>query len=337
MARIRSILAHFPSHLSNCCYDALSHFMHRTAAPSPTRQRLTLRDRKRIESYLRSGKTVSDVARLLNRWPSCIRYEINNHLTEGVYIAVEAHAQAKLLRSTARRGGGVIESNPLLEEVVVDKLREFWSPEAVSAFIHNQEDESLPGVSINTIYRYIYRHPDKALYLYLRSRKTRLKKRSGKPRQYDRYPSKQRTGWETDTMMFSGCPWAVSVTVECESLRVVLSLMRTEDVMDKAIAIKKVIALEEPTKIIYDQREENNSSMHFRRYWGVQSVISEGPWDKPVVENTIGFLRPYFRLVDVEGLTEQDLDYIAESYNNRWRKKHGWRSPNQVGLLLNTV
>lgn len=312
--------------------------MHRTADPSPTRQRLTLRDRKLIESNLRDGKTISAIARILRKWPSVIRYEVKNHLTDGVYLAREAHRQAKALRSTSRKRGFLIELHPLCQEHITHRLRENWSPEAISVELHNLEDPSLRAFSPNAIYDFIYGREDLGLAIYLHTmRAKRHKHKKGKKQQYDRYPSKQRTGWETDTMMFYGSCYAVSVTVDCYSLRVILSRMLVEDIMEKAFAVEKAVSLGDIHHLTYDQREENDSLVFFRRHRGVQSTVSEGPHDKPVVENTIKYLRPYFRFIDVDNLTDMDVDFIADSYNNKIRKKHGWRSPNQVGLLLNTV
>ena len=52
------------------------------------------------------------------------------------------------------------------------------------------------------------------------------------------------------------------------------------------------------------------------------------PWQRGTNENTNGLLRQYFpKGTSMAGLTQTDLDAVADKLNTRPRKRLGYRSP----------
>ena len=89
---------------------------------------LSLLERQRIATLRERGLGVREIARRLSRSPSTISRELRRHLRphdRGIYDGALAHARAREGLRRPRRP--LLAREPLLRQIVQDKLREEWS------------------------------------------------------------------------------------------------------------------------------------------------------------------------------------------------------------------
>ena len=113
-----------------------------------------LSERKRIERYLRKGKSLREIARILDRSVSSVSDEITWNSIEGVYDAKKANHKAYVKRQTSKQDCLKVAMNPKLEEFVIEGIENDQSPEGLSGRLKYIE-KSIEYASGKAIYKFI--------------------------------------------------------------------------------------------------------------------------------------------------------------------------------------
>lgn len=82
--------------------------------------------------------------------------------------------------------------------------------------------------------------------------------------------------------------------------------------------------------LTWDRGEELSDNARFTIESGVRVFFADprSPWQHSTNENTNGFLRQYFpKGSDLSRWSEQEIQVVARTLNNRPRKNLGWRTP----------
>jgi len=313
-------------------------------------KKLTFPERKTIERMLKQSAGVREIARILGRSHSSISDEIRRNKTEyeKYYDAEVAQARTEA-RLRKQRNKKILDKSPEIKEFVVSSiLEEQWSPEQIAGQLSLIRGKKV--ISHETIYQFIYSIEGKQLRLWVKLRRkqkpARQKQGSRKKRIIipDRTtihvrPPIQFGDCETDLMIAQGKE-ALSVQVETQSLRCVLTTVANKTAAENLNALHK--AIEEfgegnVKSFTYDNGSENVSHIQLKHDYNIQTYFCDpySWWQKGLVENTIGLVRQYLpQHAKLAEFTENKIYEIQEKLNNRPRKKLGWLTPNQAFLIL---
>jgi IS30 family transposase len=317
-------------------------------------EHFTLEERCTIARLQQAGQSIRQIAAALDRSPSSVCRELRrNHGSQVGYKPVYAEEQA-----TARRWkGSRLERNAELRDLVLDGLRQGWSPEQVAGWLERQKVAST--VSYETIYRFIYaqirRTNDGAWRNYLPRAKYKRgwrAKAGGSPASFikGRIPialrpdAVQRRGtyghWEADFMLFAAPGQAILVAHERKSRFVLLAKQPSKaahPAADQLMAWFQALDRRLRKTITFDNGTEFAQHYILKDELGIRTFFCDphSPWQKGAIENAIGRMRrPLPRRTNLDAIDDDALYAVVAAYNNTPRKCLGFRSPAEVFLKL---
>jgi IS30 family transposase len=258
-------------------------------------------------------------------------------------------------RRTAARRPRKLDVQGVAWSVVLTLLDWRWSPQQIAATLKRVfPDEPERHVSHETIYTAIYAQPRGELRRQLISclrqgQSTRLPRSRGSDRRgqipemvsiHVRPPEvddRVMPGhWEGDFIKGAGNKSSVGVLVERTSRLVLLARM-ADATAESALAgfTFKLNSIAAPMRqsLTYDQGREMSRHRELAAATGVRVYFCDphSPWQRAGCENTNGLLRQYLpKGTDLSVYTQEELDAIADSLNNRPRQTLGWDTPLQV-------
>ena len=311
----------------------------------------TTKEREKILFFLAQEKTISFIAKELQRDKSSVSREIKrNTNTEGIYSPSYAHKQYEIRRRKCGR-------KPLLLNADIHKTVQFlflqyqWSSEQISFRLKHEKNPI--QISYATIYRWIYRWfleegklspGQRGVARKLRHRgKTRHKNGcietrgkikishhiSERPEQANQ---RERIGdWEADTVAGVTGKACLVTLVDRKSRYLLCEKVAKKDSISVKQAIIHMLKDSRPKTITPDRGKE------FSRHEEISKVLNDvqfyfpephQPWQRGTNENTNGLLREYFP--KKQDLTEIKPSLIRDKaliLNQRPRKCLNWKSP----------
>ena len=230
-----------------------------------------------------------------------------------------------------------------------------WSPQQIAGTLKRVfPNEPERHVSHETIYTAIYAQPRGELRRQLiaclrRGRSTRMPRTRGDDRRgqipemvsiHVRPPEvndRVMPGhWEGDFIKGAGNKSSVGVLVERTSRLVLLAKMDDATAASALAGFSaKLNSIAEPLRLslTYDQGKELTRHKELAAQTGVKVYFCDphSPWQRGTCENTNGLLRQYMpKGTDLSLFSQDELDGIADSMNNRPRATHAWHTPLEV-------
>ena len=312
-------------------------------------EQLNAEERSALAALRRLGLSQAEIGRQLGRHRSTVGRELKRNAApyDGWYRAARAEERAVARRKRSRRNSQFGRAELALVEKL---LRKQWSPEQVSGHLKRTKQLS---ISHETIYRHVWRDLDAGgtLHLHLRCDRKQCRKRYGHydsrgrlagKRKIEERPAavegRRRIGhWEIDTVMgqslgeSSDC---ILTLVERKTGYVLIGKLAARTAAEASRATIKLLK-RHPGRC---QTITSDNGTEFHRYAEIEAATGlkfyfatpHHSWERGTNENTNGLIRQYLpKGVSMTGLTQNECDAIANKLNNRPRKRHGYKTPDQ--------
>lgn len=295
-------------------------------------KQLTREERYQIYSLHKEGLAQKAIAGHLGRNPSTISRELKrNKGLKGYRPTAKFHK----VTDEVRQQIGVL-------------IRQELSPQQVADYLDKYHKVSLHH---ETIYQLVY--ADKAAggdwYKHLRIMSKPYRKRYGS---YDcRGKLKNRVSiderplvvdlqkrigdWEGDTIIGKNRQSALLTLVERKALYTIIVKItgkKADILADKAIAVLKPLSDRFKTLTLdngleFSAHERISKELEVKIYFAHPYTS----WERGINENTNGLIRQYFpKGMDLNEVTQDQIQFVMDRLNNRPRKSRGNKSPNEL-------
>ena len=316
-----------------------------------SRRALTLLEREEISRGIASNLSLRQIARILGRPPSTVSREINRHGGRKNYRAILADERAW---DHARRPKNCkLQQEPLLREIVSEKLSLKWSPEQISGWLKREypQDKAMQ-ISHETIYRSLFIQSrgvlKKELVTHLRTgRRMRQSKKYNtkgitRGQIIDGLSIRERPQevedravpghWEGDLIAGSGNTH-IATLVERQSRFTLLVKIDGKDAATVTNALSSQVQ-RLPSILRKTLTWDRGMELAFHKRFTVETNIQvyfcdpKSPWQRGTNENTNGLLRQYFpKKTDLSIHSQEKLNQIALLLNQRPRKTIDYSTP----------
>jgi transposase, IS30 family len=316
---------------------------------------LTNHERQMLQYWLRTKKSLRDIAKVMRRTHSVLSKEINKNGCGDRKKYRADTAQKKCEKRKHEKHKGKLDKYPELKKYVEERLLEDLSPEQIAGELKEYPPPELKNLSISheSIYYWVYEKSEKYKQLYKHLR-THRKKRCGHGKRkahktsipervsiHDRpgaVAEKVRFGdWESDTVEFSKGkqnPY-LSVQYERKSQLVRIHKLKNksaEETKEAVIKTAESVPREMFKTITFDNGTEGVKHVDLREMYDIQTYFCDplSSWQKGGVENMNKLIRQYLpRTTNMHEITDEDIQIIQERLNNRPRKGLNYLSPNE--------
>lgn len=306
---------------------------------------LSAEARIKLYELLFSGTSIATISSILGYHKSTIYRELERNSYKYGYRPDWANYEYGNRRHNLRRGK--IENNPELEDYIIAKLRDGWSPQQIDGRLR-LENNSKRIICFATIYRYIYGPRGKFLKLYKLLRKQhcfrfpRVKRRKytttrNKPSIKEREEIINNRGefghWEGDLVIFTKLKTNLITLRERQSRYITaiknqsrksLSTLNTLVKYMKNAPIKTLTLDNDPAFAKYmDMETRLNTKVYFCEPYK--------SYQKGAIENANRLLREKLpRKTNISKINQEQINRITQIYNNRPMKCLGYKTPMEV-------
>ena len=298
-------------------------------------RRVTYEDRCQICAFLQVGLSVSDISMKLGFAKSTIYRELRrNSIRSRGYHARRAQAQARVRFRRCRRLRVIGEE---LGDFILLRLFEDWSPQQISKRVRRERGF---GPSTQTIYRHVQRRRGELKFTLRRYNKRgfsrfkggkRLKRGTSiwdRPKQANH---RLRIGdWERDTLFIAGRRKLLVCTDRNSRYT---KIAKVTNPTSRGVNELTYALLRTTGKAIHTITNDNGSEFCGGDLGKIPVYYCDPlkPQQRGTVENTIGFLRQYFkRNSQYDQITEQDITDVETAMNLRPRKCLDYKTPYEV-------
>ena len=303
---------------------------------------LTYEQRCHIQVLNKTGLSQAAMANAVGVDQSTISREIQRNTGERGYRQKQAQARSDERRAQAAKA---TKMTPPMIDLIESKLREKWSPEQVSGWLLETENES---ISHETIYLHVWADKRAAgdLYTYLRRQgkkyQSRGKSQAGRGHiknrvSIDERPAivdeKGRVGdWEIDLVIGKNHSGALVTIVE----RVTnFTVSKRIDNKSAVTVTAATIELLKPFKgavlsITADNGKEFAYHEQMTKALNAPVYFADpySSWQRGLNENTNGLLRQYWpKCTDFKKVSAKEVTSVIVQLNDRPRKKLGYETP----------
>ncbi len=304
---------------------------------------LTQVQRYQIYALMKAGLNQTQIANIVGVHKSTISRELRRNHGQRGYRPKQAHQRCVQRRLCKARTRVEQATWHLIEHL----LREQWSPEQISLWLHKQADIS---VSHEWIYQYVLadKQAGGSLYQHLRCQKQRRKRYGTYSRRgcipnavsIEQRPAivdtRRRFGdWELDTVIGKNHRQALVTLVERKSKLTLIAKVthKTADAVSRAI----IRLLKPLSSWVHTLTADNGRE--FSQHQKIAQALNAkfyfahpfASWERGLNENTNGLIRQYFpKKHDFTTITQQQIKQVMDKLNNRPRKSLGIKTPNQV-------
>ncbi len=305
---------------------------------------LKQKDRDRMEALLDAGETQREIAKILKVSESTISRERKRERRDGRYDAATAQHKAGMERGHSKYQGMKVESDAALKVYIIAGLTAKRSPDEIAGRMKREQQSFY--ASKNAIYKWLYSAYGARYCPLLCTRRNRKKKQKGKTKRVmipnrkgiDSRPlgatNKTRYGhYEGDTIVApKRADNTVGVAIAAERKtkllvgRKIPSLAPRE--MTRAVnGFEKEVAMASMTM---DNGIENKG----HEQWNVPAFFADphSPWQKPLVEGSIGLVRRWYfkKGTDWATVSEDALQEALTMLNNKYRKSLDYQNALEV-------
>ena len=312
-------------------------------------QQLNAEERSVLAALRTLGLNNAEIARQLGRHRSTVGRELQRNAAphDSRYRSRRAHQRAHARRWRSRRNSQFGAAEWTRVETL---LRQEWSPEQVAGYLGRHGELT---ISHETIYRHIWRDRERggSLHLHLRCAQKQCRKRYGRHDSRGRLAGKRMIGeraaaiekrrrvghWEIDTVMGQ----SLGQSSDC-----ILTLVerKTGYVQIGKLSARTVEQASKATLALMRRHPEqfktitSDNGTEFHGYAQIEArsrvrfyfATPHHSWERGTNENTNGLIRQYLpKGQSMTSLTQAQCDAIAQHLNDRPRKRHAYKTPNE--------
>lgn len=290
----------------------------------------------------KKGYTLREIGQALGRSHSSLSRELEKNKVNRSYDPKKADKKAMVRRAQSKYQWMKVKETPGLEQYVVERMEQDWSPELIAGCYRNETGKKLKA---DTIYKYLYSASGQHLCHHLKykrydKRRRRLRTKSIPAKHIPNRISinirpteiAERTTfghYEADTMGRPRNASPQTLVVMRERFSRKLFGIKVKRLKCTIEGFQKIIEPLSVASITFDNGVENIRYQEL----GITSYFCNPyhSWEKGSVEQGIGQIRSYIpKKADLKNYSQSKIDAIMNLLNNRPMKCLNFKTPNQI-------